>query len=306
MTLLHDRDHRIWAGMDPGMVDWFDPRPPSFRTYYHDPGDPNSLGSGAVMSIFQASGGILWVGTMYGLDRFDRRTGQVTHYAGKRVLSRLVFKTVHAIAEDRAGYLWIGEWGNGLDRLDPRTGDIKSYRHDPENPSSLSNDIVESLFVDSLGTLWVGAYDALNRLDPKAERFQVYRSGAPGLSQYRAITEDSSGALWLASLGNGLHRFDPDRGQFTVYRNEPGDPRSLSNDVVNSVYLDRSGTVWAGTNYGLCRLDRSRHTFTSYFARDGLADSAVKGILEDERGDLWLSTADGLSRFNPRTGAVRN
>ena len=306
MTLLHDRDHRIWVGIDPGMVDWFDPRPPSFRTYYHDPGDPNSLSDGAVVSALQDSRGILWIGSLYGLDRVDRKTGQVTRYSGKRVSSRLIFRTVHAIAEDRAGNLWFGEWGNGLDRLNPRTGDIKSYRHDPDNPSSLSHDVVESLFVDRRGTLWVGAYDALNRFDPTTERFQAYRSGVSGLSEYRAITEDSSGALWLGSLGNGLHRFDPERGQFTVYQNEPGNPRSLSNDVVNSVYVDRAGTVWAGTNHGLCRLDRSSQTFTSYFARDGLADSAVKGILEDERGDLWLSTADGLSRFNPRTGTVRN
>src|SRR5207253_4079793 len=79
-----------------------------------------------------------------------------------------------------------------------------------------------------------------------------------------------------------------------------------SNDVVNSVYVDRSGKVWAGTNHGLCRLDQASNTFTSYFASDGLANSAVKGILEDERGDLWLSTTDGLSRFNPRMGTVRN
>jgi len=306
MTLLHDRDHRIWVGIDPGMVDWFDPRPPSFQTYYHDPGDPNSLSDGAVVSALQDSHGNLWIGSLYGLDRVDRRTGQVARYSGKRVSNRLVFRTVHAIAEDRAGNLWFGEWGNGLDRLNPQTGDIKSYRHDPDNPSSLSHDVVESLFVDRRGTLWVGAYDALNRFDPATERFQAYRSGVSGLSEYRAIVEDSSGAMWLASLGNGLHRFDPERGQFTVYRNEPGNPRSLSNDVVNSVYVDRTGTVWAGTNHGLCRLDESSGTFRSYFARDGLADSAVKGILEDERGDLWLSTADGLSRFNPRTGAVRN
>ena len=306
MTLLQDRDHRIWVGIDPGTVDWFDPRPSSFRSYYHDPGDSNSLSSGAVVSVLQDSRGILWIGSLYGLDRFDRKTGQVARYSGRRVSSRLIFRTVHAIAEDHAGYLWFGEWGNGLDRLNPRTGDIKSYRHDPDNPSSLSHDVVESLFVDRRGTLWVGTYDALNRFDPETERFQAYRSGVPGLSEYRTIAEDSGGALWLASLGNGLHRFDPEPGQFTVYRNEPANPRSLSNDVVNSVYVDRSETVWAGTNNGLCRLDQSSHTFTSYFARDGLADSAVKGILEDERGDLWLSTSDGLSRFNPRTGTVRN
>src|SRR5712671_7199831 len=179
---------------------------------------------------------------------------------------------------------------------------MKSYRHVPDNPASLSHDDVESLFDDRRGKLWVGAYDALNRFDPTTERFQAYRSAVPGLSEYRAITEDSSGVLWLASLGNGLQRFDPERGQFTIYRNEPAKPRSLSNDVVNSVYVDRSGTVWAGTNHGLSRLDQSSRTFTSYFARDGLADSAVKAILEDERGDLWVSTSDGLSRFNPSTG----
>src|SRR5258706_2913728 len=172
--------------------------------------------------------------------------------------------------------------------MNPRTGEIKSYRHDPDNPSSLSHDVVESVIIDRRGTLWVGAYDALNRFDPKTQQFQAYRSGVAGLSEYRAITEDSSGALWLGSLGNGLHRFDPERRQFTVYRNEPGNPRSLSNDVVNSVYIDHSGTVWAGTNHGLSRMDPSSHTFTSYFARDGLADSAVKAILGDERGNLWI------------------
>jgi ligand-binding sensor domain-containing protein len=112
--------------------------------------------------------------------------------------------------------------------------------------------------------------------------------------------------LWLANWGNGLHRFDPATGRFTVYRNMPADARSLSNDGVNSVYVDRSGTVWAGTNDGLCRFDQSSHTFTSFYARDGLASSVVEGILEDERGDFWVSTSDGLSRFDPRMNTFRN
>ena len=297
ISLLQDRDHRIWAGFDPPVIDSFDPRPSPFHTYRHDPGDPNSL-SNAVVSVILDSRGILWSGRLDGLDRIDRKTGQVTHYEDKHFSNRVAFKSVHAIAEDRAGYLWFGEWGNGLDRFDPRTGDFKFYRHDPGDPASLSDDIVESLFVDRQGTLWIGTYDALNRFDPKTERFKAYRSTS-GISQYRAIAEDPSGALWLASLGNGLQRFDPKTGQFTVYQNALADPRSLSDDIVNSVYVDRSGTVWAGTNDGLCRFDQSSHTFTSFYARDGLASNIVEGILEDERGNLWLSTSDGLSRFNP-------
>jgi len=75
---------------------------------------------------------------------------------------------------------------------------------------------------------------------------------------------------------------------------------------VNAVYVDRAGRFGLAQNHGLCRLDQSSRTFTSYFARDGLANSAVKGILEDERGNLWLSTSDGLSRFNPRMKTFRN
>jgi PAS domain S-box-containing protein len=304
ISLLQDREGRIWAGFDPPIADFFNPRPSPFQIYRHDPSDPDDL-SNAVVSVLEDSHGILWVGRLSGLDRFDLRTGQVTRSVGKRVSGRLVFRTVHAIAEDRAGYLWFGEWGNGLDRFDPQTGSFRFYNHDRDNPTSLSSDIVESLYVDGHGTLWVGGYNALDRFDPKTEQFRAYRSPVPGPSQYRAITEDASGALWLASMGNGLHRFDPVTGQFTVYRKKANDPRSLSNDIVNTVYVDRSGMVWAGTSDGLCGLDQNGQTFTCYYARDGLASSVVEGILEDERGDLWLSTSDGLSRFNPRTRTFR-
>jgi signal transduction histidine kinase len=75
---------------------------------------------------------------------------------------------------------------------------------------------------------------------------------------------------------------------------------------VNTVYVDHEGTIWAGTNSGLNKFDQSNQKFTTYYERDGLASSVVKGILQDRLGDLWLSTSDGLSRFNPRTKAFKN
>jgi PAS domain S-box-containing protein len=295
----------MWAGFDPPIVDSFSLRPSPFQVHRNDPGDPDSLNN-AVVSVLEDSRGILWAGRLSGLDRIDRRTGHITQYADTSVSGRLRFRTVHAIAEDREGYLWFGEWGNGLNRFDPRTGGVKFYIHDRTNPASLSSDIVESLYVDRRGTLWAGGYNALDRFDPKTEQFRAYRSPVPGSSQYRAIAEDAMGALWLASLGNGLHRFDPVTGRFTVYRKRADDLRSLSNDSVNTVYVDRAGTVWAGTSDGLCGLDPNAQTFTCYHSRDGLASSVVEGILEDERGTLWVSTSDGLSRFDPRTRTFRN
>ena len=110
ISLLQDREGRIWAGFDPPIADFFNPRPSPFLIYRHDPSDPDDL-SNAVVSVLEDSHGILWVGRLSGLDRFDRRTGQVTRYVGKRVSGRLVFRTVHAIAEDHASNLWFGRMG---------------------------------------------------------------------------------------------------------------------------------------------------------------------------------------------------
>ncbi len=168
-----------------------------------------------------------------------------------------------SIAEDRSGYLWFGTLGGGLNRYDRRSGRFKVYRHDPADASSLSHDNVLGLFVDHKGTLWAGTEDGLSAFDPATQRFRVYRpQGAAWIRRYRAIAEDSQGALWLGSLGGDLQRLDPATGKFTIYRQGSG---GLSSDQVNAVCVDRSGTVWAGTQNGLNRLDPATGKFTAYY-----------------------------------------
>ena len=306
-TLFEDREHNLWAGTSRHGIDRFDPHPSPFRTYRFETDNPNGSANMSVGSVYEDSHGFLWAGTQGALIRVDREKGQLTRYrSAPGAPDGLSNTSVRSIAEDRAGHLWFGTWGGGLNRLDPRTGRFKSWRHDRDNPHSLDEDVVSSLLVDHRGTLWAGTENGLNRLDPDANQFQVFRAGIQGLSRYNVITEDTSGVLWLASWGTGLHRFDPVTGKFTVYRNAPGDGHSLSSDRVNTVYIDRAGTIWAGTDNGLNRLDQASHTFTAYHQHDGLANNSVVGILEDERGDLWLGTGNGMSRFDPNRKTFMN
>ncbi len=307
VTLFEDREHDLWVGTSTRGMDRFDPDPSPFKTYRFAPGHPDNAATNAVLSVYQDSDEKLWFGNRGVLNRIDRKTGKLTQYQSARgVPAGLSNTSVRSMAEDKSGYLWFGTWGGGLNRFDPRTNRFKGWFHDPADPHSLDEDLVSSLLVDRQGTLWAGTEEGLNRYDPDKERFQVYKAGTQALSRYNVIVEDSSGALWLASWGGGLHRFDPVTGQFTVYRNKPGDARSLSSDRVNSVYIDHAGTIWAGTDNGLNRLDQASHTFTAYYQRDGLANNSVVGILEDERGDLWLGTGDGLSRFDPNRRTFLN
>ncbi|HLE57668.1 MAG TPA: ATP-binding protein, partial [Rhodothermia bacterium] len=177
---------------------------------------------------------------------------------------------VRSIFQDRSGTMWFGTVGGGLNRMDPdQPGKFVHYRHDPENPATLSHNTV------------------------------------------RDIMEDQAGFLWIShgSFGRGLSRLDPVSGVVVRYVHDENDPNSLSVDATQSVLERRRepGVIWVGTaGGGLERLDAAAGTFRHFTVNDGLSNNKVYGVLEDEEGRLWISTNNGLSRFNPETETFRN
>lgn len=162
-----------------------------------------------------------------------------------------------AIAQDAQGFMWFGG-KSGLYKYDGYT--LTHYRPDPADATSLSHVLVECLYVDRDGTLWVGTTGGgLDRFDPATETFTHYRhdpNDATSLSDdvVTAMLEDSQGTLWvgtgglgLIGSGGGLNRFDRETGTFTRYLHDPDDSRSLSDNQVRVIYEDRAGTLWIGT-----------------------------------------------------------
>jgi len=301
VCLFQDREGSFWAFTKGGDVYRFDPRAPVFRAYRHQLSKANSLIDDSVISAYEDSHGILWVGTERGLNRINRKTGEV-----KRYESGVFASGVRSIAEDRHGYLWFGTRGNGLMRFDVRTGASRSHRYIESDPKSLSNDYIAALLVDPQGVLWSATDYGIDRYEDETGQFQRFSPSGKSLTRYHSIAEELGGPLWLASSEFGLDRFDPRTGEFTQYRHKPGDERSLSHNRVYSVYADHSGTIWAATFRGLDKFNPADHSFTHYDQRDGLPANTALGILEDERGYLWISTPDGLGRFDPRTLTCTN
>jgi ligand-binding sensor domain-containing protein len=303
-TLFQDREGNIWAGLHMMAPNRFSTRPPPFEVFKHEPGKPNSLSGTMVNDIYEDRQRALWISAMNGLNRIDRKTGKYTFYLPARPG---LYSEPLALVKDRFGLLWVGSDGDGLIRLDPNTGRLKAFQHNPLDRSTVSSDIVTQLFIDHTGTLWATTFNGLDHFDEETSSFTKYefeeQSAAP---EEFVISEDSSGSLWIGTP-SGLESFDPATQQFThIYKHDANDSTSMNNNRVNAVYFDQSGTMWVGTQEGLDRFDAKTGRFTTYYEQDGLAGNAVSCILEDKRGSLWMGTNNGLSVFDPMQETFKN
>ncbi len=187
------------------------------------------------------------------------------------------------------------------------TGEQKEYKL-PQWPAK---SIISDLFMDNSGTHWLlmrengnrpklYAIDAANRNDSG-----YYFPIKTGLNEYSFISDfwqDRAGIFWFGTV-HGLFSFDLKTNKWRQWKNVPANNTSLSADIIFSLCPDPKEPqkyLWIGTNGGgLDRFEFATGICTHYTEKDGLPNNVVYGILDDEYGNLWLSTNRGLSCFDP-------
>ncbi|HEY69580.1 MAG TPA: response regulator [Anaerolineae bacterium] len=216
---------------------------------------------------------------------------------------------VTSMIQDSRGFMWFGTQ-EGLNRFDGH--EFVIFKHEGDDPSSLSDNFILSLLEDRSGNLWIGTNGGgLNRYQRATESFIRYAHDPDDPSSLSSdivntLHEDHQGVLWLGTDA-GLNRFVPDQGVFTQYLNDPSDATSLSADAVISIHEDSQRILWVGTVNGLNRMDRDSGAFTRYqhidFDHQSLAMNIVQCIYEDRMGNLWIGTySGGLDRFDRESG----
>ena len=215
---------------------------------------------------------------------------------------------ISSIIEDNQGFLWFGT-NSGLQRYDGYN--LRPFQHDPGNPKSLSGSYINALFKDRSGKLWVASDEYLECYDPATESFTRDPSLAGGIEGWVwNISQDSDGMLWLSTHA-GLARLDPATWQTTRYKHRPGDPTSLSGDVVTATFEQRDGTFWVATTDGLDIFDRRTGEVTQHFPLPphppvSLQVETVVNLFEDHANVLWVvySFGNGLTRVDRRNNRL--
>ena len=209
---------------------------------------------------------------------------------------------VTAILQDRRGFMWFAT-RDGLNRYDGNAFVV--YKHNPNDPGSLSANYLQDLMVDDQGYLWIATLTGgADKFDPRTERFTRYRhdrSNANSISgdSVYSIARDSRGHLWFGTGDTGLDRFDPATGNFTHYLN---DSDGLFVGKITHVIADRQGEIWFVGERGLFHLNPATGQITH--PRATINSLAADYLDEDNVGNLWIlaySPIVGLVKYDRRT-----
>lgn len=282
----------------------------------------DGLSHSTVYGIFQDRRGFLWVSTQVGLNRFDGNDFKVYMHNPNDSFS-LSANSTGPMYEDPWGYLWVGTWGGGLNRLDLKTGRFISFIHNPADGNSISDNRIHSMTVDRDMNLWIGTFaGGLNRLNLHQlykkgtgentnavfERFIHSENQTNSISHNRVWTlvVDSSQYLWIGT-DDGLCTLNFENRQITRFISDKKKPGSISDNKIFALHRDAAGRIWIGTQNGLNLWDPAGQSFIVYKHIPGelnsVSDNRIRSIISDHKGDLWVGTFDGgLNRYSPGSG----
>jgi ligand-binding sensor domain-containing protein/serine phosphatase RsbU (regulator of sigma subunit) len=258
-----------------------------------------------VRDIVQDPQGFMWFGTQSGLARWDGhqvRTFLAGPEAGPLALTA---GFVTQLEIDSQGRIWIGTGEAGISVYDPKTDTMKHFRAGPQQ-GALGADGINKLYRDPAGTMWVGTADGvLDRFDPKTEAFEHLRPFEEMDTAITDIADAGEGLLWVATQDAGLFKLDPKSSEIVTHYLEGDQDGNLSSNAVHSVFADKEGFVWVGTEEGLDRLDPKQGTFQRFQhdPRDpgSLSDNRVNSVFVDSDGILWVGTVRGVHRRDPKS-----
>ncbi len=311
--IYEDQNNVLWVGTFGGGLNKYNRQQDKFTYYRNNPDDAASLSADFVFPILVDTQGIVWIGVHDGgLNRFDPKTEQFTHYRHNPSDTNTPGSDdIIALELDRNGDLWVGTI-RGLDRFDPSSGMFTRFQPDPNTTNNLSGAPIYVIHEDSHGKLWIGTSKGLDVFDRTTGSFIHYKSGTNDTNSFNGnsvttILDDGQGNLWVGTFDDGLKRISSNTVGIIQYKNDTTNPASLGNDSVLSLLQDSKRNLWIGTaGGGLNMYDRKTDSFKRFTEKDGLPNNVIYGILEDEAGNLWLSTNFGLSRFDPLKKTFRN
>lgn len=300
-----------------------------FKTTIVDPKTHSSVNND-IKSIWEDHLKRLWVSSKVGKVYIYENSKQLGYLTEQGTISKTgapIDGFCYCMLEDKKGNLWIGTKGDGIYKLVP-DGKLKykitQYKNKPNDPNSLSNNSVYSIFQDKFGRIWVGTYGGalnpdkggLNLMDTKQEG--KFYNAENGLKQYpshygsqiRVISSDKFGNIYVGTT-LGLIVFSPNFSnpasiKFKLYTSHNPKEFGIKANDIHDVCTTHNGetyiAIFGGGVAKVAETDKSGFPvkFTNFDKDNGLPSNITLSIQEDLDGKLWITTEGNLTSYNPK------
>jgi len=338
-SIVEDHKNNLWIGTELGGVNYWDRSKNKITIYKNNENSKNKISHNTIRSMVIDNNDNLWVGTFDGLNLLEKEQTEFKIFKKEEFQNTgLSDYSIRSLFVDRSGSLWIGTYHGGVNHWVENYNQFKNFKHIP-NQNSLSGNVVSSFTEDKNGNLWIGTEGGgLNYFNKKKNQFQYYKyqpgkqNTLSGNNIKQLLLDDDQ--LWIGTFKGGLSRLDIPSGKFTYFKNDPFVENSLSNNSVygglNKVSRDEKGfpskfktyfpnetiyalqesndqKIWVGTyTNGLYLFDPVNENIKHFTTADGLSGNTIFGILEFNEDEVWLSTNNGITRFNLKKTSFTN
>lgn len=329
-SAFSDRQGNLWMCTHSKGLEKITFQPSLFGMITPEPHRYESL-SNEVRALCEDAEHNLWVGLKDGKLRiYDKTRAELGYFTEAGTVSRTGMPlqgNVYFIYQDSKHNLWIATKGEGLVKAEPQGGmryKLTRYQFRKDDIYSLSDDNVYCVYEDEKGRIWVatfgGGINYLTHNGDGKEIFVNHRNNLKGFPidkcyKVRFVTGDYRGNVWIATtvgalMVNGDFK-NPEDAVFHHYLRVQDDVNSLSNNDVHWILPTRRKELYLATfGGGLNRLQsidaNGNAVFQSYGVENGLPSDILLSVREDNKGNLWMSTENGISKFIPEEERFEN
>jgi signal transduction histidine kinase/ligand-binding sensor domain-containing protein/DNA-binding response OmpR family regulator len=297
------------AGSEMGLS-LFDPETQRFETVPYDDYREMNISHRAITALYIDEGGVLWVGTKKGLNKFD--TYSKDFEAFRTTQFDKSKNIITGIQNSSLGGYWISTIGGGLFKFDGKNS-FTHYKIISKEENDFT-EFIQTVYSDNKGNIWVGTAGAgvyhFNEKDIKKPGtisvFEHYftKSNSPlGDDYVMSLAGDRDGNVLVGMWSGGLNKITPDRKVIAI------DEPELKRTPVVVLHPDHTGTIWVGTRgKGFYRIRETagKTAIKHYFKQEAdtlntISNNFVNAVYEDHAGTLWIGTDGGLNAFDRRT-----
>lgn len=275
----------------------------------HYTSENSDIGHNIVQSLIIDQSENLWIGTLQGISKTDLKKKKFNLYRRSNSPNslNLLGNVIASLYKDDDGILWVGNWGQGLNRVNRETGHVEHFSTHQTGNHKLSNDFVHVIFKDSDHRIWLGTRDGISIYDKPGNRFvpwvQYFKNpGLPALNNVRIymIIQDRASNYWIGTQ-NGLYKVNLENSTVEVFQKELDDYHQLSANLVYSILEDSEGLIWIATLSGLDVYNPVTKSIRHFRKNEkGLSDDFIITLCEDRKGQIWAGTSTYVNVYNKK------